>query len=311
MNSQQASTLDRSIHWRLIVPTLVLVITIGIQPLALLDVSAQPVGWECAPPAAVDATPVGTPVAAEHDPVAIPAEGGNLTVFAAASLTDAFEAIEQELEAATPNLAITYNFGGSQALVTQLEEGAQADVFASANAAQMDAAIAAELVAGAPLPFARNRLAIVTPADNPAGIESAADLGNEGILLVLAQSEVPAGRYARESVCLMATDSATYGPDLVARVAANVVSEEEDVRDVLAKVTLGEADAGIVYVSDAVAAGDQVDVIDIPDAVNVIATYPVAVLVGGDEVLGSVFVAYLVSEEGQAVLERYGFQPAT
>ena len=310
MDSRHASTVDRSIRWGLIVPMLVSIMTVGIQPVGPLNVSAQPAGWECLSPAAVDATPVGTPVAAEHDPVAFPAEGGNLTVFAAASLTDAFEAIEQELEATTPNLSITYNFGGSQALVTQLEEGAQADVFASANAAQMDAAITADLVGSEPLSFARNRLAIVTPAGNPAGIQTAADLGKEGILLVLAQPEVPAGRYARESVCLMAADTATYGSDLVARVAANVVSEEEDVRDVLAKVALGEADAGIVYVSDAVAAGDQVNVVDIPDAVNVIATYPVAVLVGADEALGSAFVAYLVSEEGEAVLERYGFQPA-
>jgi molybdate transport system substrate-binding protein len=302
---------DRLIRWGLIVPILVLIMTIGIQHVGLLDASAQPAGWECPPPAAVDATPAGVPVMAEHDPVAFPADGGDLTIFAAASLTDAFEAVEQELEAATPNLSITYNFGGSQALVTQMEEGAQADVFASANAAQMNAAIAANLLGSEPLPFARNRLAIVTPSGNPAGIESAADLGKEGILLVLAQSEVPAGRYARESVCLMAADTATYGPDLVARVAANVVSEEEDVRDVLAKVALGEADAGIVYVSDAVAADDQVDVVDIPDAVNVIATYPVAVLAGGDEALGSAFVAYLLSEEGQAMLERYGFQPVT
>ena len=97
--------------------------------------------------------------------------------------------------------------------------------------------------------------------------------------------------------------------DFLERVAANVVSEEEDVRDVLAKVALGEADAGIVYVSDAVAAGEQVQVIDIPDDVNVIATYPVAVLAGGDEALGSAFVSYLLSEEGQALLESYGFQP--
>jgi molybdate transport system substrate-binding protein len=310
-DSQRASTVDRLIRRGLIVPTLVLIMTIGIQHVGLLDASAQPAGWECPPPAAVNATPAGTPVAAEHNPVAFPAEGGDVIVFAAASLTDAFEAIEQELEAATPTLSITYNFGGSQALVTQLEEGAQADVFASANAAQMDAAIAANLLGSEPLPFARNRLAIVTPSGNPASIESAADLGTEGVLLVLAQSEVPAGRYARESVCLMAADTATYGPDFVARVAANVVSEEEDVRDVLAKVALGEADAGIVYVSDAVAAGDQVDVVAIPDAVNVIATYPVAVLAAGDEALSSAFVAYLLSEEGQAMLERYGFQPVT
>ena len=273
--------------------------------------SAQRAAWDCQTPAAADATPAGSPIAPEQDSVAFPPEGGDLTVFAAASLTDAFEAIEQELEATTPNLSITYNFGGSQVLVTQLEEGAQADVFASANTAQMDAAIEANLVAGDPVPFAHNRLAVVTPVGNPAGIASAADLGKDGILLVLAQADVPAGRYARESVCLMASDPATYGPDFMERVAANLVSEEEDVRDVLAKVALGEADAGIVYVSDAVAAGDQVQVVDIPDAVNVTATYPVAVLAEGDQALGSAFVAYLFSEEGQGLLQRYGFQPAT
>ncbi len=230
-------------------------------------------------------------------------------MFAAASLTDAFEAIERELESANPDLSITYNFGGSQALVTQMKEGAEADVFASANVAQIDAATEAGLIAGDATTFVRNRLAIVTPADNPAGIESAADLAEEGTLLVLAQSEVPVGQYARESVCLMASDTVTYGSDFVQRVAANVVSEEEDVRDVLAKVALGEADAGIVYVSDAAAAGEQVYVVDIPDEVNVIATYPIAVLADGDQALGSAFVAYLLSDEGQALLERFGFQP--
>lgn len=313
MDSRHASTMVRPIDWRAIAQWLGFVIALGLRAAVPLETSAQQTAWACPTPAATAiSTPAeATPATAEQDPVAFPAEGGDLTVFAAASLTDAFEAIEQELEAATPNLSITFNFGGSQTLVTQLEEGAQADVFAPANAAQMDAAIAAELVSGAPAPFVHNRLAIVTPAGNPAAIERAADLGREGILLVLAQPEVPAGRYARESVCLMATDTATYGPDFVERVAANVVSEEEDVRDALAKVALGEADAGIVYVSDAAAAGDQLLVVDIPAEVNVIATYPVAVLAGGDEVLGSAFVSYLLSEEGQAVLEHYGFQPAT
>jgi molybdate transport system substrate-binding protein len=291
------------------VQTLIFVSFVGLQPVALI--SAQQTAWTCPELAtsAISATPGGTSGALERDSVAFPAGAGDLTIFAAASLTDAFEAIESELEAANPDLSITYNFGGSQALVTQLKEGAEADVFASANVAQTDVATEAGLVAGAPLPFAHNRLAIVTPAGNPAAIESAANLAKEGTLLVLAQPEVPAGRYARESVCLLATDTATYGAGFVERVAANVVSEEEDVRDVLAKVVLGEADAGIVYVSDAVAAGDQVLVVDIPDEVNVIATYPVAILAGGDEALGSAFVSYLLSDEGQALLERYGFQP--
>jgi len=306
MDVPRVSLAARSARWRQLIQALVIVISAGVQPLGPLHVSAQGAGWECPSPAAADATPAATPIAGSEDAVTFPDEGGDLTVFAAASLTDAFEAIEQELEVANPNLSITYNFGGSQALVTQLQEGAQADVFASANTTQMDAAIGADLVTGAPVPFVHNRLAIVTPADNPADIESAADLGKEGILLVLAQSEVPAGRYARESVCLMA---GAYGSDFVQRVAANVVSEEEDVRDALAKVALGEADAGIVYVSDAAAAGDQISVIDIPDEVNVIATYPVAVLAEGDQALGSAFVAYLLSDEGQALLERFGFQP--
>ena len=288
---------------------LVVVIAVVIQPLELLSVGAQGTGWECPPSVAVGATPEDAPGPPEATPVAFPPEGGDLTVFAAASLTDAFEAIEQELEAATPGLSITYNFGGSQALVTQLEEGAQADALAPANIAQMDAAIEAGLVDGQPVPFVHNRLAVVTPADNPAGIESAADLGAEGTLLVLAQAEVPAGRYAREAFCRMAGDTASYGADFVQRVAANVVSEEEDVRDVLAKVALGEADAGVVYVSDAAAAGAQVHVVAIPDEVNIVATYPIAVLAEGDQALGSAFIAYLLSDEGQELLERFGFQP--
>jgi molybdate transport system substrate-binding protein len=266
--------------------------------------------WACPAPnstsiLASEATPAGEAIAS----VAFPPGGGNLTVFAAASLTDAFEAMEEELKAANPALSIAYNFGGSQALVTQLREGAQADVFASANAAQMQSAHEAGLITGEPAIFAGNVLVVVIPRGNPADIQDASDLGKVGVRLVLAQPEVPAGGYTREVICRMAADASTYGHDFVERVAANVVSEEEDVRNVLAKVALGEADAGIVYVSDAVAAGDQVDVVDIPDAVNVIATYPVAVLTGGDEALGSAFVAYLLSEEGQAMLERFGFQP--
>lgn len=274
-------------------------------------IAAQGNPWPCPAPdstsiLASEATPTGEAIA----PVVFPPGGGNLTVFAAASLTDAFEAMEEELKAANPALSIAYNFGSSQALVTQLREGAQADVFASANPAQMQSAHEAGLITGEPAIFAGNVLVVVTPKGNPADIQDAADLGEDGVRLVLAQPEVPAGSYARDVICRMAADASTYGRDFVERVAANVVSEEEDVRDVLAKVALGEADAGIVYVSDAVAAGDQVHMVDIPDRVNVIAAYPVAVLAGGDKALGSAFVAYLLSEEGQDMLERFRFRPA-
>ncbi len=295
--------------WRSMVPGLLLVVALGLLPVYPLSANAQESAWECpAADAMADASAPGTPPVPPPS-VTFPVEGGDLTIFAAASLTDAFEALERELESANPDLSITYNFGGSQALVTQLQEGAEADLFASANVAQMAAAAEAGLIAGDAVPFVHNRLAIVTPANNPAGIKSPADLGTAGILLVLAQPEVPAGRYARQAVCKMATDTETYGTGFTERVAANVVSEEEDVRDVLAKVTLGEADAGIVYVSDAATAADQVEVVDIADEVNVVATYPVAALAGGDEALSSAFIAYLLSDEGQTILASFGFEP--
>ena len=269
---------------------------------------AQAAGWECAPAAA--ASPVGeaSPVTAAAA-VEFPEGGGELTVFAAASLTDAFEQIKSDLEANEPELSITYNFGGSPTLVTQLSEGAEADVFASANAAQMTAADEAGVIGGEPVEFVRNRLVIVVPADNPAGLESAADLGGDGLRLVVAQPDVPVGNYGRRSICLMAENAATYGEDFVARVAANVVSEEEDVRDVLAKVELGEADAGIVYVSDAFVSGDEVRLIDIPDAVNVLATYPIAPVAEGDADLAAAFISYVLSDEGQRTLQKFGFGP--
>lgn len=273
---------------------------------------AQGATFECPAPAAASASPASEAPQAAASPVAeaaFPEGGGDLTVFAAASLTDAFGQMKTDLEAAHPGLTITYNFAGSQALVTQLNEGAQADVFASANNAQMQAAEENGSIAGEPETFVHNELVIVTPADNPAGVTAPADLGNDGLRLVLAQAEVPVGRYARESVCKMAQDSADFGEGFVDRVAANVVSEEEDVRDVLAKVELGEADAGIVYASDAFVGGDKVHQVEIPADVNVVATYPIAPVAGGDEALADAFIAYVLGDEGQATLEDFGFAP--
>jgi molybdate transport system substrate-binding protein len=173
----------------------------------------------------------------------------------------------------------------------------------------MKAAQEKDLIAGDPVTFVRNELVIVTPPDNPAGIDSPDDLGASGLRLVLAQAEVPVGRYAREAVCSMSQDTATFGEDFVGRVAGNVVSEEEDVRDVLAKVELGEADAGIVYVSDAFIGGDQVQQVKIPAGFNILATYPIATTAGGDEALGDAFITYVLSDDGQATLADYGFDP--
>ena len=270
--------------------------------------------FECPAPAA--ATPGATSTASSPaTPVALdaafPETGGDLTIFAAASLTDAFGEIKTDLEAAHPGLSITYNFAGSQALVTQLGEGAEADVFASANNTQMKAAQEKDLIGGEPATFVRNELVIVSPPDNPAGIDSPDDLGASGVRLVLAQADVPVGRYAREAVCGMGQDPATFGEDFVSRVASNVVSEEEDVRDVLTKVELGEADAGIVYVSAAFIGGDKVQQVEIPADFNILATYPIATVSGGDEALGDAFIAYVLSDDGQATLADFGFEPVS
>lgn len=273
--------------------------------LAQATIDCPTVPAQAASPAAAPAT-AATPAAA----VPFPDGGGSLTVFAAASLTNAFDDIGATLEGANPGLDITFNYAGSQALVTQLTEGAEADVFASANTTQMTNAQEAGLIAGDPERFAGNRLALVVPEDNPGGITGLADLSADGVSIVLANPDVPVGQYARQALCLAGQDTATYGDGYVDAVAGNVVSEEEDVRDVLTRIQLGEADAGIVYVSDFVGTeGGGVTLIDIPDAVNVVASYPIAAVEGGDAELASAFISYVLGPDGQAVLEDYGFQP--
>jgi len=269
-------------------------------------VRAQVETWECEPAPIPAASPESTPEATPGAAVEFPAEGGDLTVFAAASLTDAFEQLADNIAAANPNIEITFNFGGSQSLVTQLSEGgAEADVLALASASQMTNAIDAGIPVESSTIFARNLLTVVVPSDNPAGIASVADLGKDGIRLVLANPEVPAGNYAGQALCKFAESLEDEQPNYLADVADNVVSEEENVRAVLTKVELGEADAGIVYVSDAMTSGDAVIAIEIPAEHNVVAEYPIAAL--SDDPLADAFVAYVLSPAGQAILETYGF----
>ena len=251
--------------------------------------------------------PADTPVAS---PIAFPAEGGNLTVFAAASLTESFGEMKTQLEAANPGLTITYNFAGSQALVTQLTEGNAADVFASASNAQMKAAQDGGVIDGTPVVFTQNRLALIVPKDNPANIQTYADIANSGVKLVLAQSDVPVGNYARQSICKAGDDTATYGDDFVANVQNNIVSEEDNVKAVASKVALGEADAGIVYTTDVTAdIKDQVVEIEIPQPVNVVAKYPIAPVKGGNAELADAFIAFVNGPDGQAILQKYNFEP--
>ena len=233
--------------------------------------------------------------------------GGEITVFAAASLTDAFNDLKAAFEMEHPEATVTYNFGGSQQLVTQLVEGARADVFASANYPQMEAAQEGDVIEGEPQLFARNRLAIIVPGDNPADINEPADLAQSGIKLVVAAEAVPVGGYTLEVLDKMSADP-EFGEEFRSNVEANFVSLEDNVRQVVSKVALGEADAGVVYVTDVTAdVASQVELIEIPEEFNVVAEYPIAMVQGGDAELAKAFIDYVLSEAGQAILQEYGF----
>ena len=226
-----------------------------------------------------------------------------LTVFAAASLTESFSEMAAAFEAAHPSVDVSLNFAGSNTLRAQIEQGASANVFASANNKEMDALVTDGLVsADAPQPFLTNRLVIITPTDNPAGVATIEDLAAPGLKLVPAAEEVPVGRYTR-----LMLDNA--GADFKEQVLANVVSNESNVKQVVAKVQLGEADAGIVYASDAVAA-PELPVIEIPSKWNVVAEYPIATLKNAPyPELADEFVAFVLSPQGQAILQKWGFSP--
>lgn len=224
-----------------------------------------------------------------------------LTVFAAASLTEAFGEIATVFETAHPGVGVALNFAGSNTLRAQIEAGAQADVFASANAREMDTLVANGFVAeSAAQIFLANRLVIITPTENQAGFSSFDDLALPGLKLVLAAEEVPVGRYARQML-------ENAGADFKAKVLANVVSNETDVKQVLAKVQLGEADAGIVYASDAVAS-PELPVFEIPPEWNVRAEYPIAPLKNAPQPeLTADFIAFVLSPQGQSILQKWGF----
>ena len=230
-----------------------------------------------------------------------------LTVFAAASLRDAFGAVKSSYEASHPEVAVTFSFDGSGTLRTQLEQGARADLFASADEVNPGKLVDAGLAAGEPVPFAGNRLALVVPAGNPAGIISPFDLARPGVRLVGAGATVPITEYAAQMVGTLA--GLPGAPrDFAAAVEANVVSREDNVRAVLAKVELGEGDAAIVYATDATAAGDAVELIPLPDEVNVPVTYAAVVLRDAPHQQAAArFLAWLAGAEGQAVLARFGF----
>jgi len=236
-----------------------------------------------------------------------------LTVFAAASLTDAFTEAGQVFSQAHPDITVSFSFAGSQELATQISQGAPADLFASANQNQMDAAVASGRInADAPHPFVQNRLVVIVPSDNPAGITTLADLANEGVQLVFAAAEVPVGQYTLDFLT-KATVADDFPDRYLELVQTNVVSYEQNVRAVFTKISLGEGDAGVVYASDVVGTeAENVIQLDIPDAFNTVAQYPIASLNDSEnEVAAAQFITFILSTEGQAILAQYGFLPLT
>ncbi|MFI5392562.1 MAG: molybdate ABC transporter substrate-binding protein [Myxococcota bacterium] len=231
-----------------------------------------------------------------------PAETTELTVFAASSLTAVFQdAIGPAFEDANPGVTVSFNVGASDALAGQIQSEGTADVFAGASGTWMDE-VEKDPGVSDRTDFVMNRLVIITPPDNPADIQSIDDLATPGVQLVLAAEGVPVGDYAREAL-----DNAA----ILDEALANVVSDEEDNASVVAKITANEADAAIVYTSDVSdAAGNDVNAVTIPKDVNVIATYPIAVVEGAPNAdVAADFVAYVVGAEGQDTLQEYGFEP--
>lgn len=233
-----------------------------------------------------------------------------VTVYAAASLTEAFRELAPLLERGAVPARVRYNFAGSQQLAVQLEQGARADVFAAADSRWMDYVVERSLAAAPPTVFARNRLVVILPRGNPAGIRRLEDLARRGVKLVVGAEAVPVGRYTRDAIRRLGRHPG-FPAGYAGQVLANVVSQEENVKAVVAKVQLGEADAGVVYRSDVTPrVAPALATLEIPDDANVTASYPVAVLgAAADPAAAKAFVALLLGPEGRQVLARHGLTP--
>jgi molybdate transport system substrate-binding protein len=228
-----------------------------------------------------------------------PAEGsaveGDITVFAAASLTDAFTELGTTFESENPDASVEFNFGASSALREQILAGAPADVFASANTSNMDQVVDGG-AASDPEDFVTNLLEIAVPAGNEAGVTGLDDFANPDLLTGLCAEEVPCGEFGREALA-------------IAGITPSIDTNEPDVRSLLTKIEAGDLDAGIVYVTDVMAADDTVEGVEIPADDNVVATYPIAALTdAANPDTADAFVEFVLSDEGQEILGSYGFE---
>jgi molybdate transport system substrate-binding protein len=221
---------------------------------------------------------------------------GEINVFAAASLTGAFEQIGKDFQAANPGTTVTFNFAGSSLLATQINEGAPADVFASAAPANMKVVTDAGNGEGTAQVFVKNQLVIAVPKGNPAGVKGLADLTKADVKVALCAEQVPCGAAAKKALA-------------AAGVTITPVTQEQDVKAALSKVTLGEVDAALVYRTDAKASADDVDGIEFPESAGAINEYPIVVLKDAANKAGAqAFVDYVLSDQGEAVLTEAGFQ---
>ena len=233
----------------------------------------------------------------------------SLTVFAAASLIEAFNEIRESYQGINPGTQLVINYAGSQQLAQQLSQGAPADIYASADKAQIDNVIRSGRVhQGVEEEFVQNRLVVILPDDNPGNIGELGDLSNPGLQILLADGAVPAGQYSLEML-ERASQEKMYGAEFKDQVLRNVVSYEENVRAVLSKILLGEADAGIVYESDGWGANDEdIILIRIPDLVNATASYYISPVSDSlNKNLAQDFIDFVLSSAGQDILARYGF----
>jgi molybdate transport system substrate-binding protein len=236
-------------------------------------------------------------------------QGGTLTILAASSLIDAFGELGMTFEKQNEGVTVKQSFESSSTLLTQIQQGAPADVFASAATEEMDTAVDDGLVAGKPQVFVKNREIIMVPKDNPADITEFKDVANPGVKLALAQKDVPAADYALQ---ILDKANAQYGDVFEKKVLSNVVSREADVRASVNRVVVGDAEATFGYASDyTIDIRDRVKVVPIPPDLNIIATYPIAALDGAkDPGLAKKWIELVTSKHGQRVLKKWNFEPA-
>jgi len=276
-------------------------LAVAVTALALLLMACASGG--AVSPSVAPPTPVAT--VASSAPAAI-----ELTVFGAASLTGALDKAKAAYGTANPGTSVTVSTDSSSALETQIEQGAPADVFLSADTTNPKKLVDAGLADGAAVTFAANKLTVIVPAANPAGIKTPADLAKPGVKVIAAGDEVPITRYAKQLVDDLAKE-ATYPADFATKYAANVASKEDNVKAVVAKIELGEGDAAIVYVTDA-RASTKVTPVDVPDTANVPATYAGVVVKSSKNAAGAkTFLDWFAGPDGEAILAEFGFLPPT